>query len=458
MGATIDLGGGITILEGENYMARVSFEGNYENQSLGDEDEATKVKSHSKDSESGEVVYWGSNNSYPQDVLKAISKNGAAEQSLKLRASAHYGNGLRFFKEEYTEGKKSITLMGDDDLPEELRAFRKTSYLNRFWKESILDLEALSIAFPEYILSADYKKITRVKRQQAANCRFESMNDDGEIGHIYISTKWEDGVNLDDEKYVGKTAYVDPYLSVEEVRDLCKKKGIRKFIRPTLHPLTTSSYYPSTSWHSVYKNGWVEVTSFVAQLKKKMFENQSIIIYHIEVTIDYFENKYGPKWFDFTTKQQDEKREELLESLDNRLSGTDNTHKSLLTVRYKDDAGNYVDGVTIKAIDNKIKDGAYLPEASAGNSEILFAFGVDPTLIGHGVPGGKMGGGGGSDKREAFTILNALMKTPREFTLEIWDFLQEYNGWDSKIKAGFESTTLTTLDKNPTGQENTTSV
>ena len=127
-----------------------------------------------------------------------------------------------------------------------------------------------------------------------------------------------------------------------------------------------------------------------------------------------------------------------------------------MTIKFKDDAGNYVEGVTITAIDNKIKDGAYLPEASAGNSEILFAFGVDPTLIGHGVPGGKLGGGGGSDKREAFTILNALMKTPRETTLEIWEFLQEYNGWDENLMAGFESTILTTLDKNPTGQENTT--
>lgn len=447
----------LTILEGDGFKAVVNYSGNYETRSLDEADEPTKVKSHTQDSELGTIVYWGTDNAYPQKLLAAIGKNGAAERALELRIGAHYGNGLVFYKENYEEGKKSISLVSRSELPEDLKSFAKTAQLKKFWKEVITDLECFSIAFPEYILSADYSKITKVKRQQAAHCRFEDMTDKGAIGHVFISTKWVDKVSLDNEKYVGKTPYIDPYMSVEEVKDYCKKKKLRKFIRPTLRPLKDSSYYPTTGWHSVYKNGWVEVTSLVADLKKNMFKNQSVIVYHIEVAIDYFENKYGAKWHDMTAKEQDQKREELLDSLNDRLSDTENTHKSLMTIKYKDDAGQYVDGVTITAIDNKIKDGAYLPEASAGNSEILFAFGVDPTLIGHGVPGGKLGGGGGSDKREAFTILNALMKTPRENTLEIWDFIKEYNDWDEELMAGFESTILTTLDKNPTGQENTTS-
>ena len=446
----------LTVMEGEGYKAVVNYTGSYESRSLDEKDEATKVKSHSSDGEVGDIVYWGAGNDYPQKVLEAISKNGAAEQALDLRVRSHYGNGLVFFNEDFADGKKDIKLIGKNSLPTDLKSFFKSSQLKKFWKEVITDLESLSIAFPEYILSNDYKKITKLKRQQAAHCRFEQMSDEGAIGHVFISTKWKDGVSLDDEKYVGKTPYIDPYMSVDEVKEYCKKHKIRKFIRPTLRPLKDTSYYPTTGWHAVYKNGWVEVTSLVADLKKNMFKNQSVIVYHIEVAIDYFENKYKEKWHDLSAKEQDEKRTELLDALDERLSDTENTHKSLMTIKYKDDAGQYVDGVTITAIDNKIKDGAYLPEASAGNSEILFAFGVDPTLIGHGVPGGKMGGGGGSDKREAFIILNALMKSPRETTLEIWEFLQEYNGWDENLMAGFENTVLTTLDKNPTGQVNTT--
>jgi hypothetical protein len=453
--------GDITIMQGPGYVAAVEFSGDYKPESLGEADEPTLVKSFNKESQNSTVVFWGASNTYPQQVLDAVEKNGAAERALEIRIGAHYGNGPIFFKQNYEDGKKSIDLVDTLTLPLDLRKFNKDSRINKFWKECITDLELFSIAFPEYILSSDYRKITKVKRQQAAHCRYEEMEDDGSIGHIYISTKWDEGVLPSNEdgvnsKYMGKTPYIDPYLSTKEVMDYCKKRKIRKFIRPTLRPLKGSSYYPKTAWHSVFKNGWIGLSPMVADLKKSMFKNQSIILYHIEVTIDYFENKYKDKWHDMTAKEQDDKRDELLTSLNDKLTDVKNTHKSLMTIRYKDEMGNYVEGVTIKAVDNKIKDGSYLPEASAGNSEVLFAFGVDPTLIGHGVPGGKLGGGGGSDKREAFTILNALMKTPRETTLEIWDFIKEFNAYEEDLMAGFESTILTTLDKNPTGQENTT--
>ena len=98
-----------------------------------------------------------------------------------------------------------------------------------------------------------------------------------------------------------------------------------------------------------------------------------------------------------------------------------------------------------------------MPEAAAANSEILVATGVDAPLIGGaGIPGGALGAGSGSDKREAFLIHQALSKTNRETTLEIFEFIQEYNKWDDTIVPGFENTILTTLDKNPTGMQKTT--
>ena len=72
------------------------------------------------------------------------------------------------------------------------------------------------------------------------------------------------------------------------------------------------------------------------------------------------------------------------------------------------------------------------------------------------IPGGKLGAGSGSDKREAFTILSALKKHDRETTIEIFEFIQQYNNWDPSIKFGFENTILTTLDANPTGSQTAT--
>jgi hypothetical protein len=74
--------------------------------------------------------------------------------------------------------------------------------------------------------------------------------------------------------------------------------------------------------------------------------------------------------------------------------------------------------------------------------------------MGVGIPGGKMNSGGGSDKREAFSIVNSLFKTKRETTLEMWRLLRDYNEWPADLEGDFAITELTTLDKNPTGTEN----
>ena len=63
--------------------------------------------------------------------------------------------------------------------------------MNRFWKETIADLEWFSIAFPEYILSNNFQTINRIKRQKAAWCRFEMMNEkSGLVENVYVSEKF----------------------------------------------------------------------------------------------------------------------------------------------------------------------------------------------------------------------------------------------------------------------------
>jgi hypothetical protein len=147
----------------------------------------------------------------------------------------------------------------------------------------------------------------------------------------------------------------------------------------------------------------------------------------------------------------------LIETIDQNLTGSGNAGKSIQSMKIWDaDSKTSVSAITITPIDNKLKEGIYLPEAEAANSEILFAFGVDPSLIGAGIPGGKLGAGSGSDKSAAFNILQALYKTNQETSLDPINFVRDYNGWDRTIYPIYERTMLTTLDKNPTGSQKTT--
>lgn len=418
----------------------------------------TAVKVEVKDKQ-GSIASWGKTNSYPQEVIKEVKKNGAAASSLRFLRKAHYGNGLVLIKEEVTsEGKKSPKIIPLSDVQDIAQFFQK-SQMNRFWKETITDLEWFSIAFPEYILSENFQTINRVKRQKTAWCRFEMMNqENGLIEHVYISEKFGKGGSVDiTTQYVEKIPLIDSYWSAEEVKKYCQENKIKKFIRPVFYPLLDEAYYPESEWHAILKSGWLEVANSVPELKKSLFKNQMTIKFLIEVDEKYFENVYKEHWLKMQPEGRIEIRQSLVDAINTGLVGNNNAGKAIQAMMYTDGSGKQVSAIKITAIDDKLKDGSYLPEASAANSEILVAIGVDATLIGGaGIPGGALGAGSGSDKREAFLILSALYKTNRETTLEIFSFIQEYNKWDLAIKPAFENTVLTTLDANPTGTKTAT--
>lgn len=404
----------------------------------------------------GNIIAWGSNNRYPQEIIDLVSVNGAASSGLRFLRKAHYGNGLCLYREtlnEKLEKKLQPVLL---DTQQEIKNFFKKSQIKRFAKETIQDLEWWSMAMPEYVLSDNFASINRVKRQKTAWCRFEEPRESsGLIEYVYISESFNrKNVDLEGD-YVEKVPLIDSYWSAEEVREYCKKNKIKKFIRPIFYSLLNESFYPQPEWHAIAKSGWLEVANSVPELKKHLFVNQITAKYLIEIDERYFENIYGRDWREKKPEDRIKVRQTVIDEINEGLAGNDNAGKSIQSMLLVDADGKQYSAVKISAIDDKLKDGSYLPEASAANSETLFALGIDPTLIGAGIPGG-LGAGSGSDKRESFIILSALKKTDRETTIEPFEFIQDYNGWDDTIRFGFENTVLTTLDKNKTGTETKT--
>lgn len=404
----------------------------------------------------GIVASWGKANDYPQKVMEAVKKNGSASSALRFLTRAHYGNGIILHNESQADenGKKAPALLNLADFPD-VNAFFKLNQIPRFAKETILDLEWWSLAFPEYILSDNYEQINRVKRHKTAWSRYEAMNaENGLIENLFVSQKFGAGTVQLDSKFVATIPIIDSYWSADEVKEYCKANKIKKFVRPVYYPLLDEAYYPESPWHSITKSGWLDIANSIPEYKKALFNNQVSIKYLIEIDERYFKNVYSD-WLDIDSSKRIAIRTTLIDAINDSLGGNANAGKSIQSMKFVDDNGLQISAITITAIDDKLKEGVYLPEASAANSEILVAAGVDATLIGGaGIPGGSLGAGSGSDKREAFTILSALMKTNRETSMEPLEFIQQYNKWDPSIKFGFESTILTTLDKNPTGTQN----
>jgi len=405
------------------------------------------------DKTSGEIAKWGDDNRYPQTFLEALKLNGAGGGALRVLKATHYGQGFHLYKEIMENGKSVKNLVDTKKEYPEIYQFFRDVKMDRYWTEAIADNETFYIAFPEFILSKDFSKIVSIRRQPTAKIRYQKINaKTGLIENVFFCHNWLTNTTPESE-FVSTIPIIDSYWNGEQVREYCKKKNIHKFIMPLFYPLMSETYYPQVDWHAVYHNGWMEVANSIPEYKKNLFQNQLNLKYMVYISEEYFTRMYLNEWNDYTPEKKKLLRDQLTQAIDDHLSGNKNAGKSIQSVVFKDINGEWVKGIEVTAIDDVLKDGSYLPEASAANSEIMFAMGVDPSLLGAGIPGGKMNTGSGSDKREAFSILTSLFKTKRAITLEPWYLIRDFNGWDQELEGAFADTVLTTLDKNPTGTQ-----
>ncbi len=400
------------------------------------------------------IAFWGDDNRYPQNFLEAIGKNGVAGSALRVQKYAHYGQGFELFKYVYENGKKSKYLEDINTYPK-IAEFFERNMMHRFWTEKIQGEETFSLSFVEHVLTNDWNEIYSSRVLETPKVRYEEVNEKtGTIDNVYYCQNWNSGTDIAG-KYVAKIPLIDPLYGFENIKAYCKKKKIHKFVLAHYFPLMHEVYYPEVDWHAVFRNGWMDVANSIPQYKKNIFENQLNIKYMVYVNEEYFTRTYGSDWGEFSPDEKKKIRKALNTAIDDHLSGTKNAGKSIQSTVYMDSDGNYVKGIEVVPIDDKFKEGAFLPEATAANAEILVSMGIDATLIGAGIPGGKQSSGGGSDKREAFMILNALMRPKRDLTLDSWRFIRGFNGWPRELEGDFANVTLTTLDKNPMGVENT---
>ncbi|MGB0867970.1 MAG: hypothetical protein ACPGSD_00110 [Flavobacteriales bacterium] len=407
-------------------------------------------------SKSDTIAFWGENNSLPADIVNEGFKSGVFSGNMQILRKAHYGNGVTLYRNQKSEsGKIDRQIDHVEFLSQDIQDFWKRSKMERFFIDKIADLELLYICFPEYILSKDYSKIHKVKRVPSAWCRFELQNEKTKVvDNVYIKSNWE---NSEIDEFTDKVPLIDFYWSADEVRDYCKKKKIRKFIRPEYYPMMMNSYYPDPEYLATFKNGWLKHANQIPELKNAIIDNELHVKYIIYINELYFHKTYGDQvWKKKPSEEKDTIRRKLHEDIDDHLKGKKGAGRSIKAPMFLDDKSrNFVEGIKVEEVGNsKSKtEGTYLTDATAANQETSFAMGVDPSIIGAGIPGGKLGAGSGSDKREAYTILGSLMKTNRVTSIDSFYFIKDYNGWDSKLHADFSNTILTTLDKNPTGSE-----
>ena len=388
---------------------------------------------------------WGDDNLFPQNVLADLEKNSVALRALDKRKRVHFGRGIVAYREKtLPDGTKDREIVKDPEVVE----FFRVNQLNRRWIDLIFSLEVFANGWVEMITNKGKDKINRIFVKDPAYCRLQKMNELKKIINLYYSAQWEYNPAVD-----GSDVVTIPMFDWGKFNFDARTYADGKFIYPVFYRSFNKSYYHTAIWNSVRVNKWMDIANKVPVLKAAIMKNQMTIKYHIQIPDDYFTQRYPSP--DYTREQQEAKRLEVLEDMNKFLADVENSGKAFVTFAfYSKVKQDYLTGWKIETIDNKLQDSAYLPDSQAANSEILFSIGVDPTLIGAGLPGGKLGAGSGSDKREAFWMLNADMGADRTVSLEPLYFIRDFNGWDPAIEFDYVVVdTSQTQDQRPTKTE-----
>ncbi|MCX6305528.1 MAG: hypothetical protein NT040_11220 [Bacteroidetes bacterium] len=405
-------------------------------------DAAKPISSPAYDLSPSEWSRWGDSNLFPQEVLLDINKNSVALRALDKRKRVHFGRGIVAYRESPATDGTSTPVRTPVTDPEILE-FMRLNQVNLIWPDLIMGLETFANGWIEFIMNKGRNRINRVFVKDPAYCRLGKMDASNKIPSVYYSAQWEMSPSFDRVKVAMLPMY-----------DAAKNTGTiypdPQFAMHVYYRSFNKSFYHLPLWNAVRLNKWMYIANSVPTLKAAIMKNQMIIKYHITIPDDYFTKRYPSP--DYTKEQCEAKRLEVLADMDAFLADVENSGKAFISWSFLNKVKqDYLTGWKIEVIQNKLDNTAYLPDSQAANSEILFAIGVDPCLIGAGNPGEAIGAGSGSDKREAYWMLNSDMGTDRAVSLAPLYFIRDFNKWDPTIQFDYVTVdTSQTQDQHPT--------
>lgn len=390
-------------------------------------------------------IPWGTNDDFPRVIAKLIRKSTVGRSGLQRLTKYIYGQRIITYKIKGIEesGKEVIEMVR---LPgwEEIK---RRSNFNAMRLINAQDYCYYAIAYVEIIFTGDKSKVHSLHVHKASHCRLgPKSTKTGLIETVFVSGNFPDAQDKDCQQI----PVIDMLNYQSQIEEIRADKKTWKYIMPIFWPDVLNDYYPVVFWDSARESGWLEIATSIPAYKKSLFNNQMSLKYHIKVPMSYFTIRHKD-WLTMNQEKRETIIQELYDEVNDMLTGAENAQKAILTFTEINKVSGREEGAwSIDVIDDKVKQGQWLPDASAANSEILFSMGMNPAISGQGNTGGTHSGGannGGSNIRESGLDLRSQLKADRDILLSFFDFVKFYNGLDEEVEIGIQDMVLTTLDE-----------
>jgi hypothetical protein len=365
---------------------------------------------------------WGDDDKSPTRMREKVESVPIAGAVLDKKIRFLQGNGIVYYKNKDVAKNRDVEAAY---IPEVEDFLARNRIQTEWFPAQCTDYSLPFNAFSELLLSNDGSKVTNIYHIAAEHARLSRASLRGTIDWLVYSYHFPFGTAVNDEY----RRAIPLYRWYDEANFFANLKQ-NKFAWHTRFPSPGLIYYARAWWLGLFKEGgWLDVSADVPVIVRAMQKNQMKLKYIIAIPETYFRIR-NANW----DTMEDGKRQEILDKkvkeLNDGLVGTDNVFKSISYVFKENEINGAAMGkISIESVDDKAKEGTWIPDSYAADAQIVQGFGMDPSQIGLSPMSGKMGAGSGSDKRESYNIMISLNTPEQRLILEPLNFISRYNGW-----------------------------
>ena len=380
---------------------------------------------------------WGADNQMPYKILELIESDETLSTCQIFNAEVCYGSGLVY---DTSDAKPAIRkdvdhYLMDNDLPS-------------YFLGVCQDFKHFGFCVSIIILNGDGSRIVRILRKEACYTRFAPAEKDGHIPYI-LYANWRKTISSKDQ--VEKIELLDfhsPWTDLQERMQSLKgkkpKSSTRKFAIVSRVPTPDSTYYPIPYYGSLFKGNWYNIKKLIGMAKEAKLKNSAPIKYHIEIANRFWDGIFKAEGITDRKKQMERVVEEK-EKIINFLTGMENSGKVLFSTFYVNPNGEEQHDVVINKVETDKEGGDWSTDIIEAVNMMCFTMRVHSNLVGS-VPGKTQTNNSGSDKRELYTIAQALQKPYHDLLFTVHNIIIRYNGWEG-VKPDCPFIMLSTLDE-----------
>lgn len=391
------------------------------------EDATVNTSDYRKQFIASPVLLWGDKNNFPADIDAEARNSSVFEGAFKVLCDHMRGQDFYLYKFVYKDGKRIVEEVELAGILDELEALGYYEY----WYDACGELPKWGNLWPVFGMNSK-KEIALIKTFDGAWNRLERPSPkDGNIKNIYVSAQWPNNIHpkltsgaIPDE--LKNWVFRYPLLSRQRAKyvDELQYTAAKTFAAHVKFH-TSGSVYGRAPWHSLYANRWLGISGKVPEMMIRYYEAAMTINYLIYINNEWIKRKF-PEWED-ENFDREKAIKTLQESYEKNLKGTGNAYKSLMLLFDYDSSGTERKYVKWELLDNKIREGNFIPDSQVSDSQVLFTLGVHSSLLGSVVPGGKGGeGGSGSNIREASLALQMRLTPDRDLAHTAFYIWRDY--------------------------------